>query len=535
MLPFLALWLGWTQFTRAGLTVDEPINVGHGKRMVHALRQDPLAMTKKDTVFRLWRHGHEHPPLSRFLIGCAHHFFDPRPDDESSQVPKMGRPVAGLFFLMLVFLVSKAGERVDRAAGWTAGLACLLMPRLVSHARLASPEAPSATLFFAALYAAGWAFDRDESTFSRAMTKSLVAGVVLGLALLTKLTSVLLIPAVVVYLIVSRPRHGLALGVAWLASGAAFFVLLWPWLWPFDFPNYSPGWAGTYERLREYLAVGVDRATIYVGYLGRQYPSQGSRVPWHYSLVFFLATIPAGLQLLGSVGVPAMIRHARRDPVYACAGLGLIIVLATFSLPIQRYDGERLFLMVFPLWSLSIGLGGSALMRVLRPRIGAVGATVLLAAFLATQAWGLWRTWPFGLSYYNALVGGGRGAERWGLEPTYWGDSIDEDFLDRWAARAQPGDRAVLSPTLYDGHAIYLTSPGMREKGLRVLPGEAMNLVKPRWVIMFHRSGYLDDPLPRWVREKGRVVEETRRDGAWLTRLYEVPPDGIPATERERR
>ena len=43
---------------------------------------------------------------------------------------------------------------------------------------------------------------------------------------------------------------------------------------------------------------------------------------------------------------------------------------------------------------------------------------------------------PFGLSYYNGLVGGLPGAERLGLELTYWNDPVDQVLLDQLAREA---------------------------------------------------------------------------------------------------
>ena len=49
---------------------------------------------------------------------------------------------------------------------------------------------------------------------------------------------------------------------------------------------------------------------------------------------------------------------------------------------------------------------------------------------------GVVATYPFGLSYYNLLVGGLPGAERLGLELTYWSDAVDDVLLDRLARDA---------------------------------------------------------------------------------------------------
>lgn len=74
-----------------GLTIDEPINVGHGKTMVAAFTARPWKVFDAETVFRVWRRGHEHPPLARWLIGWCHRLFDPAPNDAGFIAPKSGR------------------------------------------------------------------------------------------------------------------------------------------------------------------------------------------------------------------------------------------------------------------------------------------------------------------------------------------------------------------------------------------------------------------------------------------------------------
>ncbi len=121
------------------------------------------------------------------------------------------------------------------------------------------------------------------------------------------------------------------------------------------------------------------------------------------------------------------------------------------------YDGERLFLLVFPLWAILIGLGFAGLaadrcpaLAPGRPRHARAG-----------QGYGVVATHPFGLSYYNLLVGGLPGAERLGLELTYWGDAVDRVLLDRLAREARPHDPAALAPTLSPGQGAVLTTRAM--------------------------------------------------------------------------
>ena len=71
---------------------------------------------------------------------------------------------------------------------------------------------------------------------------------------------------------------------------------------------------------------------------------------------------------------------------------------------------------------------------------------------------------PFGLSYYNALIGGLPGAERLGLELTYWNDPVDQVLLDRLAREAHAGATAALAPTLYPGQGILTTNRALARR-----------------------------------------------------------------------
>ena len=88
-------------------------------------------------------------------------------------------------------------------------------------------------------------------------------------------------------------------------------------------------------------------------YLGQRYADQD--VPWHYPSVMFLVTVPAGLLVLGALGLFA---HDREDktafiaPREALLLVSMLFPLFVFSWPgIAVYDGARLFLSVFGLWA----------------------------------------------------------------------------------------------------------------------------------------------------------------------------------------
>lgn len=510
-----------------GLTVDEPINVGHGKEMVYVLFHRPADFLKGETVDSLWRNGHEHPPLCRFLIGLAHALTDGQPNDPSAILPKAGRPIGALAFGGLILLCIDIGSRIGgRNAGVAAGLFVAFMPRMFAHAHLASPEVISSMFFLLALRSALKTFGGASPPLGS--KASLATGFWVGVALLAKLTNVLLIPIIAIYALYRFRAAAIAPIV--IAGGTALAVLCcgWPWFWPLDIPGYAHGFAGTAQRLRDFFNVGLDRATVYVWYFGKQYPNVDSKVPWHFAWVFFGATIPLVTLAFGLIG---MIAGRAESPAWRrAAGLLVCAVFGTllfFSLPIERYDSERLFLFAFAPFAIFAGLGFAQIAERIETLVGMRLSWLLLPAMFMAPVYDIVVLHPVQLSFFNYFVGGLSGADRHGLEVTYWGDSLTESFLNRCATHIPQGSEVVLLPTLYPGHAVYLTTQPMRDLKIVVVPGDRFVKGRTRHAILFNRAGYVHDPLPTAIMTSGRVVEELQRNDVWMARLYELTPEPI--------
>jgi hypothetical protein len=95
-----------------------------------------------------------------------------------------------------------------------------------------------------------------------------------------------------------------------------------------------------------YLGTGVVRVPIRVQYFGQVYADRD--VPWHYPWFYFAATVPVGLHLLGALGLIRGWRDRRTDPFPLLLAGSIGLFLLVFSTRVPVYDGERLFLVVFP-------------------------------------------------------------------------------------------------------------------------------------------------------------------------------------------
>jgi hypothetical protein len=174
-------------------------------------------------------------------------------------------------------------------------------------------------------------------------------------------------------------------------------------------------------------------------------------------------TVPAALLACSLVGFGAAVWSWRRDPLRVFFVLNMITLPVSRMLPTPAHDGVRLMLPTFFFLAGLAGLAFQVFERVVdrlrseefstAPVLGV--ATLLL---LGPPAYGLFRSHPHELSYYNGLVGGLPGAQRLGFEPTYWYDAVtpavlrelndSQHGLPIGATLSLPEPRSILEATM---------------------------------------------------------------------------------------
>lgn len=492
-----------------GITVDEPLDVRPGRTYVKTLWTRGIHFFDRDVVDSVFRDNAEHPPLGRWLLGVASIIGEPfevlvrGPDPLGSQgvYVRAARVAPAAAFALLVYAIAlTAGRRYGRPAAWASGLSLVMMPRLFAHAHNAALDTFTACTWTLALLHAERALAASQPRKAMA-----IAGLTWALALLTKIHAWFLGPIVLVWALATLPTKKAIVAIAlWGMVGLGVYFLGWPWLW------YDP-----VGRLGAYLNTGVVRTSIRVQYLKVVYADRD--VPWHYPWLYFAATVPVGLHAFGLVGVwrSWTTRRADRLPFLLLGAIGMFLVL--FSTRVPVYDGERLFLMVFPLWAVLIGRGFAAAWEWTRARAVRAG----LIALLLAQTYGVITLHPFGLSYYNALVGGLPGAERLGLELTFWGDAVDDALLLRLAAEAEKGQTAALAPTLAPNQGAYATTTALTRKDL-YLQDEAA-AANADWVVVYRRTAYWKPEVESLTRTPPAVLRT--RHGVWLSGLWKRPAE----------
>jgi hypothetical protein len=111
------------------------------------------------------------------------------------------------------------------------------------------------------------------------------------------------------------------------------------------------------------------------------------------------------------------------------------------------HDGERQFLPAFAFLACLAGVGVAAIpalaSRVCSPRLARPLSWAVVAGVVCAGGFSTWQFHPLQLSYYNATIGGLRGASRVGMEPTYYWDALTPDARD-WINRHTDLNRSVM-------------------------------------------------------------------------------------------
>jgi len=495
-----------------GPTVDEPLDVLPGRDYLRKLDQvGVVGFLRSEVIDATYRFNKEHPPLGRWLLGIAATLFEPweetiRGDDPTGLNLRAARVAPALAFGLLCAVMARVGSRVGGVwAGLGAVVLTVTMPRVWSHAHLAALDTFITVFWLLAL------FSLDAATRSRRpLVGCLGAGLVFGLALLTKIHAWLL-PAIGLVWAILRlgPIQGAIGAGLWGAVGFAVFLAGWPWLW-----NDPVG------RLGAYLSTGVERMSIQTLYFGAVYPDR--QVPWHYPWVHVLFTTPPIALMLAGWGAAAVwAGSGPRDPSIRLWIGAALAVLLVFSTHVPVYDGERLYLMVFPLLGL---LGGVGLARLAAAapagRIARLFWWGGVMASIGLNSLEVVRTAPYGLSYYNIFIGGVVGAEARGMELSYWSEGFDDRLLGELARRVEPGQTVAVAPTLAPGFGRVLTTPALAAR--EVIPKDQEFVSQADWVLIHRRPVY-------WTQEVRDLVASTppvaasRVEGVWIAGLWRRP------------
>jgi len=419
-----------------GVTYDEAIYAGCGLRFLGWLKLtvasicngDFVTPFKYETIQSYWHAKDMHPPFPKMLMAFTYLLFS---NFMQQGLGAFRSSTAIMFSVLLAFLFMKLCSCMGRTAALFGVLSLFTMPRVFAHAHFVTLDVPVASATFIATVLIAKAIERSN------IRLMLVGAFVLGIAFSCKMNAFIapfgiLITFTINWLLGRRDEATketltatLKRAFIWVPISTvvafAFLLLTWPWLW-YETP----------KRLTSYIAFHGKHFPIHTFYLGKLY----AYAPWHYPLVMTVVTTPSLTLLMAVAGFLLTILHWNKAPSIARLSLiNFLVHIAPFCMPhVPKYNGIRLFMPAMPF----IAVLASYSFKYIEASIATIASKTFhrslrqsfISAFLIVTLTApafntILRIHPFELSYYNALVGGTKGAVyRYGFECTYWGVNI---------------------------------------------------------------------------------------------------------------
>jgi len=382
-----------------------------------------------------------HPPLARVLVALGPRLAGIRSAGqanvwlEGNAILYAGRrydrnlALARLgvlpFFVLATLVVFAWARRIGGAAAAVAAvLLFTTLPPVLAHAGIATTDmAVTATIALAALCLVRWL---ERPTRGR----SLVLGLTLGLAILSKLSALLFLPATALAIALCRrgegrqksaPNAGPSRTTRLRLTYAAALLTIWAGyrfaVGPLTAPDAGPPPAAStawpsLDRLARakvfpapalFEGLGELAAKNRAGHKSYLLGEVRTTGWWYFFPVALAVKTPLPFLLLTGIGLVAAWRGlsgADRRPLVEPAAIAFAILLV--CLPSRINIGLRHVLPMYPFLAVVAGLGAAALWRSVRAAPAARALAVLLIGWqLVASA----RTHPDYLAYFNELAG----------------------------------------------------------------------------------------------------------------------------------
>ena len=451
VVSFVAL-VWWTR-GELGMTWDEPyfferqheIRAWFGDLLAGSLIRDRAL--SHEGMERAWRVARavpdQHPPIPELLSLITSGLFGWLVGPLRSY--RLATVI--VFAVAAAALVRLVGPRWGRWASAAALGALLFNPRLFADAQQITADVDTGTCWFLAAVV--------YLRFCETGRRPWLFGVFVGLAIMCKATGVLVFPAVLLWAVIHRPA-------GWWRP-FAWSIPIIPLVMVATMP---PWWSHPVGGIRRWVAAFIaypQKVPVY--YLGELYDSTQMFLPWHNTIVLTATMVPLGLLALALVGVvagvwpTARVRGETDDPTvsnhdrppeflpdrvvisWASINFATWMVLRMFP-GLPAHDGLRQLTPSFFFLPVLAGYGAACLVR--RGNVWRrIAGQAVVVGCVGGAAWATLSYHPYELAYYNALIGGPKGAKAAGMESTYFWDTATVELLD-WMNQHLPARSTVL-------------------------------------------------------------------------------------------
>ncbi len=383
-----------------------------------------------------------------------------------------------LFATALGALFYRLGRDDSFTTAFAAVATLLLLPRMFAHAHFACYDGPLTSCWILA-----WAAFFPARASRRG---ALLWAVALGLTLSTKATGWIAPLPFLAWALVYRDRPALRA----LALGVPIALLVFFLLNP-------PLWHHPIDGLARFFHLNLHRAqhgwNISILFLGRMH-NLDYPLPWYNTLFWAAITVPVGILALAAFGIFRTVRHWKTERLAALALVHWAALMFVRALPqAPPHDGVRLFLPAFAFLAVLAGIGTARLLsnaatsRRFGPATRPLALATVLLVYVGSASSLLWYA-PQGLSYYNLLTGGLRGATAAGMEPTYYWDALDRSVLDWLHQNTSSSDKICFAAGATDDLQLMRRWGTLRRNFRSTEPGDF------RWYVLQSRPGAWHPP-----------------------------------------
>ena len=501
----------WTMH-QVGISWDEPYYFAESKRYLEwflSLGRDSFSADALERTFGFNLYLDNHPTLFKIAGALSYGLFR----HALGGFWAYRFSAVAMFGILIALIYLRASRAWGRAAGAFAAACTLCLPRLFIYGHIETTEIPLCLFWFAAA-SAFEAAGRRRSLFW-------LAGICYGLCMSVKFTGWLLPVPVLVWLAIYHRKRIPWVLLSMIVIGPLVFFALQPEMW------HNPPAA-----LMDFLRVSLTRrswAPRWVLFLGKRYPT---KAPWYYAPLLTAITVPAVSLALCLWGTARAIANRLKDEF---AGACLIqfcwLIAMTMSPNAPTYDGVRLFIPAFVFLGLLAGYGFDGAMEWLkRPSKSSAppvqrnyhaGSMLVAMLLLLGAAAPLIKVYPYGLEYYNELIGGIQGARTRGMETTHLWTVLNEQDLAK-LNKALPQNCRLRFFPMDPGLWELYQELGLLRPDIKIAKGRDFD-----YILILSRPYWNYGGTFRFIGISQRNLESVKYkmiDGVPLWVLYRAPP-----------
>lgn len=430
--------------------------------------------------------------------------------------------LASLGILLIVYRIAARGGA--EAGAWAVVL-CITHPRYVADSFVNYKDVPVGLFLLLVCWVLLRALDRFRPL------EMFFAFVFVGLGMASKVSMVLGVAAILLWLATERRLSPMARRCGWLAvPGLATAAILTVVFWPF---LQIPPFTVRLETLAQRLF--LHSVTTYV-----TEPWQHRLLPFHAIRYFVLASPEVYLMAVGAGAAWVLWRRGREED----APLRLMLILAAtflvvFSAPgVFATDGLRYVFVALPAFAVVGGRAISECFAVFTRRATEAQSRIVLAwltrvVLIVTLAAPVLTTHPFEITYFNVASGGLRAAQARDIPGAgdYW--AISYRLAVRWLNEHAEPEALLLTP--FAPHLV-LTNDALRPDFRVIRNDVSLCSIENRPLYLFYatrRDFYDSSPLFRIGEKKLTPVKVFESQGAPVLKIFREEPDRLCQLRRE--